>query len=264
MTRNAFIDRQRKLIVFWSPKCGCTTVARWFIHGVLQETQAFRASGQHALAWLDVHGHYLGHPEAYPLAVGGGYHTVLFTRNPQARLASAFINKFYVSRGDELRSITSLEPFARSFLQETGLVGGPAESYAGISFQQFVEALTIARRTGRRVDHHWDTQFPLPSEYVLRHPTPDHVVRLEALEADFAAVASALGIPPPKHVGNRTEYPDDFRESPAFLGTWTTADLLQARVAVRPANLYDPALARCVGDLFASDYERLPYVPSSA
>lgn len=73
MTCNAYIDRERHLLVFRSPKCGRTTVSRWFVESVLHKTVDFRSEKCFIGVWLDRHGHYLRHHDAYPLSGGLRY-----------------------------------------------------------------------------------------------------------------------------------------------------------------------------------------------
>lgn len=232
-------------------------VTRWFLETVLQCWDEFSTSGCFPGVWLDLRGHYARHTEAYPLAAGGKYRSLLFTRNPHARLASAFINKFYVNGRTPIDALESLEPFARGFLERFGLSTQP---YRGISFRQFVNTLATARRDGIPLDHHWDTQFPLALEPRLEYPAVDHVVRIEFMDVDWPPVTADLGLSAPTGKGrNRTKYPVEFQESADFLGDRTTGELLAEKLAVRPANLYDPDITACVATLYSSDYARLPY-----
>lgn len=263
MSRNAFVDPQRRLIAFWSPKCGCTTVARWFLNAVLERTQEFRDSGLPIGVWLDVNGYAHRPATAYPLAATGAYRTVLFTRDPKTRVASAFINKFYLRLQTPLDSRDALEPFAREFLDDHGpaAASGPS-AYEGLSFREFIRALAAAKRHGRHLDHHWDTQFPEPLEPPLAYPRPDHLVRLESFAAGLDAVHAAMGIEAwPAPVSNRTIYPADFVERPGTLGAQRTVGMLADRIALRVENLLDAETLPLIREIYAIDYERLPYTP---
>lgn len=263
MSRNALIDPKRRLIAFWSPKCGYTTVARWFIHTVLGRTQAVRDSGLTSGAWLAANGFALAHAEAYRLAATGAYRTVLFTRDPKTRVASAFINKFYLRSPVSLDSRAVLEPFARDFLAGIHPAAAADEAaYQGLSFREFLHGIRDARLRGSPLDHHWDTQFPAPLEDFLAYPRVDQLVRLESFDADLTAVHAALGIEaPPPPVSNRTCYPEGFTERPGHLADRRTVDMLAERIALRIENLLDAETLPLIREIYAVDYERLPYTP---
>lgn len=65
------IDKKRKIIFGWSPKCGCTNIKRLFNY--FQEEP---------------------HNVSYPYPKEGKYTTILFIRNPYKRIVSGFLQKY--------------------------------------------------------------------------------------------------------------------------------------------------------------------------
>jgi len=83
--RRAFVSHEHRLILYWSPKCGCTSLADWMVFGLLQREGVPRSRTRH---WLGENGYFAKARDL--LGETKGYHSVAFTRDPFDRIVSAF------------------------------------------------------------------------------------------------------------------------------------------------------------------------------
>ena len=165
--RRAYVDHDRKLIVCWAPKCACTSVVNWFMHGLLgldnQEWRVDKIRGKRP--WLVKKGYRLGPAEVIS-CIDQGYYSVAFTLDPFERAVSAYINQFVVSRSNHRVDFKDLHGISqRLYLKIKNVSENEArQTYEGITFNEYLTsvATAILRRGHRdaKLDIHWNTQVP--------------------------------------------------------------------------------------------------------
>ncbi len=103
MTPQAFPDHAHHLVVFWAPKVACTSLADWFVNGVLKArglgdfTQVETLHGtctESQRTWLQQMGYTLSAYQGMRLVLDEGYTGVYVVRDPFRRVVSAYVDKF--------------------------------------------------------------------------------------------------------------------------------------------------------------------------
>lgn len=214
MTRQAYILEDHALVVFWTPKAACTTVAHEIASSILGKRKQDKPStGQGDRAWLKENGFWRSGMAAKAACETRGFRSIGLIRDPYDRLISAYLNKFVRRPRGDIRSVTDLEPFARSFYLNAFLPSVPASvggdgAFRGLSFREFV--LTVCRKIEERgleepmLDHHWNTQIPFSFlEQAFKY---DELFGLPSADAFFERLGELTGSAMKNSKHNRTKY----------------------------------------------------------
>jgi hypothetical protein len=246
----AFPDHKRRILFFWSQKSACTTLFHMLAENVPVAPDSKQYFIQHS---IPIH-------MAQDLIRAHGFRSVAVVRHPVPRAISAFLNKFVVHSGRPLLRHEGLEPFARELHLEICAAAGRAPDANRTSFEEFLAAVATqhARRADpwERLNGHWDTQAP--PRLAEAGFDYEHVVHVEALDSELAAVASGYGMRYTPAALNRTAYASD---PPArrYLGGTPAQDL--ARLPYRPENFVNPLTLAMIELIYASDYRLYGYPP---
>lgn len=197
---------EQRLICCAIPKNGCTTLKRWFL--AFAEPASRDASDVHARCAARWAISLWEGPER-DLALRD-YTRVAFIRDPLARVASAFIEKFAGGH-----PYGCFEP-AREVMEDVGrlagrpvpldqsatiMIGGrelavPASSdidyQRGITFREFVHYLC------RAPDHHLDVHWVPQARYLWDQPF-DLIATVADLTGVLSALSAERSLPPPPH-----------------------------------------------------------------
>jgi len=251
MSRTAYVCHERKLVVFYSPKAACTTVAAWFVRNVLR----IREVGMAPRIWSNNKGYRCPWKQAYTFAQKN-YKSILFTRRPTSRIVSAFISKFYVYKRRPLLHYVQLEKFSQKLLNVVypGKSGG-----VSLSFVQFLDAIQAELDRGKRLNTHWNSQFPRKNERKGKSiPDFNYVVRQENFDQDLALVNQALNINDylPKQI-NPTKFPPHYSGADAFLGDIGTLQLHAQNILLKADNLINDEIQRKINRIYQEDYNIL-------
>ena len=226
------VDHERRQIIFWNAKCGCSSVKDMFLRLVRGSDYAgFRSisalhvevgyrNGPYACAEEDVSG---------PLA---DYFKWIVVRNPWRRLSSFFGDK---SVGGEVSEVDKAK----------------AWDSRGLTFRQLVER--VASLPAGELQHHLE-----PQALGIEDIEFDEVVKLEQSSAAITEIGVRVGITdlvlPRIHVA---------RNGPAAAGTKFLGDEPATSFVDRPTphwrQLYDDELVEMVGQVYAADTERFGY-----
>ena len=154
------INRDKKFIAFFSPKCACTTLKAWFIASLnLNQRIELSALGAYMIPACDVD-KYLG------------YRKIFFIRNPFHRLVSFYCN--FVVR----------ETHDWCFADHEG-----RETLKGKTFAELVVILAELAEQGKPFQHHLRPQLEGVEGVEF-----DNVVLVEDLDAQIAVLNRELGI----------------------------------------------------------------------
>ncbi|ROQ20046.1 sulfotransferase family protein [Marinimicrobium koreense] len=193
MTRQCYVDHGKKIVVFWAPKSGCTSIVDIFAEGVLEGRWELKgkAYSRKDLVYFGYHHNYR---QAYQLLRSGeGYKSIAVLRDPYDRAVSGYIEKFVRhSSGRPILTCDDMEPFARktymNICEHHGL--GVAD---GITFRQFVDYICdcVSKRM-ESLDHHFNSQVPhfyrevgFSYDYLYRLSSfPDFVEKLSELSGN--------------------------------------------------------------------------------
>lgn len=242
-------------------KNGCTTLKRWFL-SVAEPGREFPETADvhyycrihHALCNI-------GDPAVAAERFAKCF-TIAFVRDPVARVASAFVDKFVGPAPDDL-----FEP-ARDVVEDFARMRGAAVTHdrvrqlvltdrtidvpyssavdyqRGITFREFGEYLAAA--PDEHLDGHWRSQASF-----LGWKQPDLLVRAESMNDVLAAISGLIGlgiVPGTRH--STTFYTKHTGGPHADL---PSGDMHRNWVRPRPEYLYDDALREVVRRRFAAD-----------
>jgi len=262
MTRRAYVDHDKKCLLFWSPKAGCTSLVQWYVYGRLQQIRSEVLAKYHdARAWLSGEGYLLAYPEARRLAEQEGYTSVALVRHPASRVLSAYLNKFVVYHGGQLDSWDKLEPLART--QLTRWHHDPDEKgvYSGISFHEFLDniekAVAEAGKGVPELDPHWNLQAPRNAvDNCLKF---DKVLYLEDFASGIVWLNEFFGADYKVRKTNRTRYQEGGEVSD--LTAVPSVELARSMSGLKKENFLTPKTLEQIGRIYATDYELFGYDP---
>jgi len=189
---NFFVIESHSLVVGWSPKCACTAVADWVVNGILQPEAPIKKPRRYLLN----NGFSKKPEEAANLVLNHGFKAVFFTREPMARLASAYINKFVTRKGKPLRKLERLEPFAKSFLEQIYKHANYDGPYKGISFIEFLNHIELTLAQNGNLNSHWSLQSSGITKELkqLIAEKKCFIVYQESFNKDLEQINLALGV----------------------------------------------------------------------
>ncbi|MGJ3243850.1 MAG: sulfotransferase family 2 domain-containing protein [Opitutales bacterium] len=261
----AYLHRDRRLAVFWSPKAASTAVADWFTFGVLGERLSdFKKRGLFERRdWLKAEGYEHKIQQCLEAVSAPDWTRVLVCRDPETRLLSGFINKLVQYRERRLESWEDLQPMARRLVQAVyRRYRWPTEPYRGIRFLDLLDYIEAAQHdSALELDSHFAHQVPVGWHRLF--PEPFHLVRQESFERDIRKLNTCLAIdfvPAPKNVSRFHGDPHD-RED---LSATFAMDLNRERRTYHPANFLTPLIRERIQGLFADDYLLFGYPMEAA
>ena len=245
-----YIDTDRRTVFFWSQKAACTT-----LFGMLADNMAERP----------VHkGHFHTHSQPYRKCLaairGRGHRSVIVARHPATRAISAYFNKFCLYRDRPLRRRADLEVFAKDLHDLYCARRGLRTEDNVMSFEDFLHTVAHLHasraKPGLPVNGHWETQVPpFLVEEGFRY---DHVVHVERLGAEMAALADRLGMRFRPRAMNRTRTAAEGQGG--YLGRIPACE-----VAGHPfgyGNFIDPGILERIGRIYRADFEMFGYPPA--
>lgn len=250
---------EKKLLCYWMPRCGTTSVTAWFMEGLgRRDDVVLRAAelgfedrpyAEQLHPYRDLVWNRTLTPALVEAAAADpGYHRCVLVRDPFQRLVSSY---------------TGYMQGAYDYFREVfGVAMSDEEIRREVSFRRFVELLGEVDLATCEVHVRLQTALPCWAEgYPL-----DQVLRTETLDADLAALSERFGLPPPqqRHLARSK---DPSREVPVDLSDLGYEALEAAlrvgdRVVFPPSErFYDAALLEGVHTLYRDDIERLGYAP---
>jgi len=131
------VDRERRLIVLWSPKSACTAAYVWFasVCGFLDEVRQYESPHHHRMQVFRTSRRYLDSI----VADTSDFHVVRIIRDPYARAVSIFREAFVGNYADRDAALVNLD------------------FNAGVSFHMFL--LMLERLDMENVDTHYRPQL---------------------------------------------------------------------------------------------------------
>lgn len=259
MTRRAYVIHAQRVVFFWSPKAGNTSLAKWLVQGLWPA--ADDTAGMPPRAFLKSDGSLMKFPAAYRLVAEEGYDSFALVRNPYSRAVSAYVNKFVMDGNLRLDGFDKLEPFAaRLYLATSG--NDPSAPFSGVSFVQYLEH--VAEKVCQRppaeepdLDAHWSTQVPF--RFRRKGFKYGQIIKLETIDEDLAPAALRLGIEAPfPHLRRSRPEPgssDDVSEV-------ASTEILAARRVPSEANLLSDGARALIEQAYEIDFEMLGYPKS--
>ena len=242
---NVFVEHNRKILLFWSQKCACTSIAHWFSKKILEQ--------DYSLAQLRQSDHCISYSESTNL-VDAGYTTIFLCRNPYNRSVSAFTNKFYWHpRRGGCDQFDNLEEFSKELVRYAKL----EENFCGISFIQYLNTVRDMMAHSVFINRHWERQIPRHDNYRFK---PDFLIKQESFKQDLDVVNDHLNIPPwsSKPI-NASSYQEDFIQSKELLDRVPSAQILENKIALNKENLLSSEAKLLIQEIYAEDFSFFNY-----
>lgn len=248
---NAYISDKHKLVVFWSPKSGCTSVVNWFYTNLL---------GQHGLQLSQQRIFLRKYQKSYNSAIllcrEKKYKSVVFVRNPISRSASAYINKFLYRRKKPILDFKYLEKFSQKFYIELlKYYKIKTSEYIGISFREYLEFILNCKETNKILDEHFDTQTT--SKFIV----PDFYVRLENFSKDLSYVNKEFGLSDyfPSAQNSTKDIMSSTLDENLILDEIKSVELLSLNKLVKKRNILSEYSLKLINQIYEVDFVNLNY-----
>jgi len=264
MARQAYVDHRTKLILFWSPKIGCTSLINWFVYGALAKPKGFiqETTPYHdARGWLAGEGYAVNSKIALNMIKNADYETMVITRHPATRILSAYLNKFVLYPKKPITGYEKLEPFAaaayRKWKNNIPVVQAK-NTYEGLSFREFlthIKSTKDACRSGEPdLDHHWSTQ--VPQAFIDKDFQYQNIFYLEEYQKAIDWLNAKYGINHKMVRTNRTKY-SEIKDA-------NVADMSSIDLALKPElhskeNFLQPDILEIIADIYAVDFDIFGY-----
>lgn len=247
----AYISNKHKLVVFWSPKCGCTSVVNWFYTNLLGLPD-LRLPKQR----IFLRKYQKSYESAILLCKEKKYKSVAFVRNPISRSASAYINKFLYRRKKPILDFKNLELFSKSFYNKYLKYRKIKTSeYIGISFREYLEFILNCKETNKILDYHFDTQTT--SEFII----PDFYVRLENFSKDLSYVNKEFGLSDyiPPVLNSTNDIMVNTLDENLMLDNMKSVELLSLNKLVKKRNILSEYSLELINQIYEVDFLNLNY-----
>lgn len=257
--RRAYVHHERRLLLCWAPKVGCTALANWFAYGLVGVTR--EDARNKARDWLHENGYRV---DGRDVAVfrNAGYDVVAFKREPLLRAISAYVSKFVVRHRVPITAFGGLEEFAKSFYcAAKGVDAAAAEkTYSGLSFIEFlalIERRVTSRQPGNEpaLDIHFNTQVPFYWRDI--GPKVDEFFAFEDFADGIAALNRRAGISYVPGTINSTPYQLENRD----VSDVSSLDLARSGQVPGPGGLINEKTIALSASAYAIDYETLGFAP---
>ncbi len=257
MTRRAFVIREKKVVCFWSPKAGNSSLGHWLVRGLWADEHD--RSGLPFREFLRGTGRVVDFGRAADLVSRERFDSFALVRDPYQRATSAYMNKFLYNGSAPLDRFDRLEGFSRRFIVDCA-DGEAGEAYRGISFVQFLQAvISRVRAPGAsgepELNIHWNTQTPFHFRDIgFRY---GRIIHLETVEADIVPLADRLGIGTPfPHMRHRRNAAGpnrvDLSEAPSL-------EILRRGLVPSDEDLLSAGARQLIGEAYAVDFTTLGY-----
>lgn len=247
----AYVSNKHKLVVFWSPKCGCTSAVTWFYTNLL---------GQHSLQIskqrLFLRKYQKSYESAILLCREKKYKSVGFVRNPISRSTSAYINKFLYRGKKPILDFKNLEHFSKRFYNKYLKYRKIKTSeYIGISFREYLEFILNCKETNKILDDHFDTQTT--SKFII----PDFYVRLENFSKDLSYVNTEFGLSDyiPPVLNSTNDIMVNTLDKNLIVDNMKSVELLSLNKLVKKRNLLSEYSLELINQIYEVDFLNLNY-----
>lgn len=150
-----WINKDKKLVLIYSPKCACTSLHTAFIRNISEikdkKDPRFLAGKNHYVKQK-----YIDIPKTYFIYWG--------IRNPFDRIVSCYFNKFVLYKTIRLNE-NNLESFSNELLQKIGI------KYNDLTFNNFLYGIKNLMSKNISINHHFDTQVNKNNyNLIKKHP----------------------------------------------------------------------------------------------
>ncbi|HHK5554979.1 RNA methyltransferase [Bacillus anthracis] len=232
------------LILFWSHKSGCTSLANWFFFqiGLLSEAQKYNDFIHYYEFWV-----YKNNKDYIPALqnslLEAKKDVCKLVRNPYARAVSSFLlladNPYASPQWENIRKCFYNDKYSKK----------------GISFKQFLYYVQAFGTNSLAIDIHFSQQYVRGEEAFIQHyiPLEDFNNQITKIEEKYGLIKSDLAI-----LTN-----SDHNRGPKMIYTGNYAELsiIDKDFPRFPTyeSFYDKETMDLVTEIYAQDFEMYPY-----
>lgn len=259
MTRQAYVDDDRKLLIFWSPKCGCSAIVEWWYAGPVgkaaDEEEVPRAKARH---WLHSQGYERRLKQLARLDLPA-FHKIVIARHPFDRAVSAYIDKFVGRHGRWKDEYQKLEGFAAEFWRQIRGVDltDHQDSYDGLTFLEFLEAINervLSRGDSEpKLNSHWNTQVPFAFDMA---PPYDDVYDIQELTGALSKINDIYGFTYVPGVRRSIDYGSFDGQ---FAGDISSLTLAREGRRLNRRNFYSAETEKMIRSAYDIDFRTFSY-----
>ncbi|GMR69231.1 MULTISPECIES: sulfotransferase family 2 domain-containing protein [Bacillus] len=232
------------LILFWSHRSGCTTLANWFFFqiGLFPEAKKYNDFIHYYEFWV-----YKNNPN-YIQALHSGLleskkHVCKLVRNPYTRAVSSFLlladNPYASPQWDSIR---------KCFYNDK-------HSKQGISFKQFLYYVQALGSNSQVIDMHFSQQYVQGEEaFIQRYiPLEDFNKQIPKIENEYGLIKSDLT--------KLTSSGHHRAHKMVYTGSYAELSITDEAFPQFPtyASFYDKETMDLVTEIYAKDFEMYPY-----
>jgi len=247
------------IILFWTPKAGCTTLLKWFLYqlGLLEEAQQ-RLTVHVYRSWFQEK--YFHVKELMNYLTSGSKHSIKLVRNPFQRAVSSFIDFVFVN-------LWNAEPEGSKRCKNWKYCQEKFPSHEpGISFKQFLYCIQqLKNMNPQSLDFHIDGQYMEGEEEFIKEyvKLEDFDVAFQKLEMDYRLLKSPISVLKKSlhHFSEYTSREGNFSEVVMTKKTMGIDYSFQGGPKALPTyrSFYDRETIDLVKNMFFKDFKNYQY-----
>lgn len=271
MTPQAFPDHKNRLVIFWAPKVACTSLAVWYVNGLLKSrgVEDFKKVAtlhgtytESQRGWLELSGYTLTGYQGGRLVLDEGYRGIFFVRDPFRRIVSAYIDKFVNHHGRPLLKFGDLHGVGQLLYRQ--MKGGPpadSKDYTGFSLVEMLNYIiqeVDKRKAGEAIalNRHYDAMVDPNFLRVYDQTDKIEICQIESGKS-FELLNSITGIDFVPERFNISQYGEPgLLQDVANRGS---VDLAGCDTVPHPSDFDTPEMRALVKRAYADDYRVLGY-----
>lgn len=254
-----YVIESHSLVIGWSPKCACTAATDWIVNGILKPATPIKKERE----YLAERGYAQGAEKAAEFIFEKGFKPVFFTRDPMARIASAFVNKFICRSGRPLRYPARFEQFALNFIDKLYRHNNYSGEYEGLSFVDFINYIEFSVGAQRKLNGHWAPQISGLTEELknLILSGKCFVVKQESFEHDLKNVNYALGFDYLPGYRNVSQWPEKWSALPQDkdCSAITNKKIIRRKIKISKDNLLTDNIKATIACIYHDDFKLFSY-----
>jgi hypothetical protein len=188
---------------------------------------------------------------------------IIFIREPMARIASAFINKFIIRSGKPLRYPKGFEIFAKKFIADLYEHDGYLGDYKGLSFIEFLNYIGFSIKNQLKLNSHWSLQSSGLTnelkEIILSKNC--FIVKQESFDYDLKKVNLAFGLNYLPEKRNASHWSENWRDLPKNKDcSELTNQKIVRRIIITKDNLLLDSTKADIARIYHADFELFSYL----
>lgn len=246
MSMSCYVLLNKKLVFFFSFKSGNTSLAYW-IYDYLKSRNDFTISDKNIPMYLNNPNMHVSAGMGWSLIKNNNFKGVVLSRDPYARIVSAFVNKFVVDGGRWIKNYDNLEHFSKNFL------GDAAKD--GVSFIEFLNLIDAYHISGQELNRHFAPQIP---DKFLNKKFFTYQIKLESVDDDLKKMCEIENLvwrPFPKLRTTKTNlrlFDGDASEINCF-------DLASKEILPKQKNLLNADTVSLINKIYEKDFSVFGY-----